>query len=123
MFYYIFTVPIFPRREPVITGVSQDSVALSWLPADIAAGSGRAPVIQYRIETQYPPGIGPWEPIVSNIQRTSYHVTGLHPDGDYMFRVRAVADGIVSEPTQPVYLTRRAGNLECDSSSTFPPDI
>ncbi|KAJ8321036.1 hypothetical protein KUTeg_002623 [Tegillarca granosa] len=101
-------VPIFPRREPVVTGVSQDSVALSWLPADIATGSARVPVIQYRIEAQYPPGIGPWEPIVSNIQRTSYHVTGLHPDGDYMFRVRAVADGIVSEPTQPVYLTRRA---------------
>ncbi|KAK3083319.1 hypothetical protein FSP39_019350 [Pinctada imbricata] len=102
-------VPIFPRREPVITSLGPDSIVLTWQPADIPGNQAHMPNVTYRIEVQDPPEIGQWRPLISNLSRTTYHVTGLRPDQDYLFRIRAQTDKVVTEPTMPVYLSRRAG--------------
>jgi hypothetical protein len=46
------------------------------------------------IEIQDRPGVGPWTPFITGIQGTSYHVTGLHPDREYFFRVRGHAGDV-----------------------------
>lgn len=66
------------------------------------------PMVTYRIEIQDPPERGQWRSYVSNVPKTSYHVTNLRPDRDYLFRVRAEADNTTTEPSMPVYLPRRA---------------
>ena len=108
-FFKLFPVPLFPRREPVITSLHPDSIVLTWQPADIPGNLPHMPSVSYRIEVQDPPEIGQWRTLVANLPRTSYHVTGLRPDRDYLFRIRAQTDKISTEPTLPVYLSRRAG--------------
>jgi len=82
---------------------------LSWQPADVPGRSACIP--KYQIEVQDPPSIGTWTQWANNITRTTYTMSGLKPDRDYLFRVKAVVDGNTSEPTMPVYLFRRSGKM------------
>ncbi|XP_062595919.1 titin-like isoform X3 [Saccostrea cucullata] len=101
-------VPVFPRYEPILTNLNPDSVVLSWQPATLPGNISHMPMVTYRIEIQDPPERGHWRTYVSNVPKTSYHVTNLRPDRDYLFRIRAEADNIMTEPCMPVYLPRRA---------------
>ncbi|XP_021352030.1 titin-like isoform X3 [Mizuhopecten yessoensis] len=114
-------VPVFPRREPIISTVSPDSITLSWQPATIPGHSTRIPV--YQIEVQDPPSIGQWRPLTHNVSQTSYNVGGLRPDRDYLFRIRAKVDGILGEPTLPVYLMRRCGPPRMPNDHPYVHDI
>ncbi|XP_069107585.1 twitchin-like isoform X2 [Argopecten irradians] len=114
-------VPVFPRREPIISNVSPDSIALSWQPASLPGHSTRIPV--YQIEVQDPPSIGQWRPLTNNVSQTSYNVMGLRPDRDYLFRVRAKLDGALGEPTLPVYLMRRCGPPRMPTDHPYVHDI
>ncbi|XP_060079441.1 twitchin-like isoform X1 [Ylistrum balloti] len=114
-------VPVFPRREPIISNVSPDSITLSWQPATLPGHSTRIPV--YQIEIQDPPSIGQWRPLTNNVSQTSYNVVGLRPDRDYLFRVRAKVDSILGEPTLPVYLMRRCGPPRMPTDHPYVHDI
>uniref|UniRef100_A0A8W8KZF1 Fibronectin type-III domain-containing protein n=3 Tax=Magallana TaxID=2171616 RepID=A0A8W8KZF1_MAGGI len=105
---YRKSVPFFPRYEPILTNLNPDSVVLSWQPATLPSHTTHMPSVTYRIEIQDPPERGHWRTYASNVPKTSYHVTNLRPDRDYLFRIRAEADNIMTEPSMPVYLQRRA---------------
>nr|XP_022325334.1 titin-like isoform X5 [Crassostrea virginica] len=105
---YRKSVPIFPRYEPILTNLNPDSVVLSWQPATLPGHTSHMPTVTYRLEIQDPPERGHWRTYAANVPKTSYHVTNLRPDRDYLFRVRAEADNITTEPSLPVYLPRRA---------------
>lgn len=107
-FHCIVTVPVFPRYEPILTNLNPDSVVLSWQPATLPGHTSHMPSVTYRLEIQDPPERGHWRTYAANVPKTSYHVTNLRPDRDYLFRVRAEADNITTEPSLPVYLPRRA---------------
>lgn len=100
------------RHEPVVSNIYGDSVLLSWQPAEFKGDFKFPPSVTYSIEIQDRPGVGPWTPFITGIQGTSYHVTGLHPDREYFFRVRGHAGDVFGEPSAPVYLTHRAGKFQ-----------
>jgi hypothetical protein len=108
--YICISVPLV-RHEPVISNIYGDSVLLSWQPAEFKGDFKFPPIVSYSIEIQDRPGVGPWTPFITGIQGTSYHVTGLHPDREYFFRVRGHAGDVFGEPSAPVYLTHRAGKV------------
>lgn len=93
---------------PNIKDISQNVVYLSWLPAEVPDG---ASPVSYMIEMQTPPGIAPWRPLYASHPTPSVRIADLRPDLDYMVRVRAQSGSYLSEPTLPVYIARRAGNV------------
>ncbi|KAK3099573.1 hypothetical protein FSP39_006398 [Pinctada imbricata] len=101
---YRNSAQIFSRREPVFVGLGPDlkSVVLSWQPAVVSDPSKRA---SYRIEMQVPPQIGEWENI-RNLQRFSTLVK-MKADQDYFARVRAKIGDMITEPTLPIYVSKR----------------
>lgn len=109
--FSFLAVPFFPPYEPILTNLNPDSVVLSWQPATLPSHTTHMPSVTYRIEIQDPPERGHWRTYASNVPKTSYHVTNLRPDRDYLFRIRAEADNTMTEPSMAVYLPRRACEL------------
>ncbi|XP_076089438.1 twitchin-like isoform X1 [Mytilus galloprovincialis] len=103
------SMPVKPRfrsHEPTITPFGDDSIKLSWKPADIPMYQ-RTPVpIRYIVDMRTLPSYD-WTPLTRNILDTSYIVKGLSPLKEYQFRVRPQTDYGIGEPTMPVTFYRK----------------
>ena len=85
--------------RPLITNHYGGNLLLTW-------GPGRVPsyvkgsTIKYVVEKREPPQSN-WTILADNLMDNEYDVTGLNPERDYMFRVRAKNQFGTSEPTMP----------------------
>lgn len=52
---------------------------------------------------------GDWRPLVRQVGETHYHVIKLRPELDYSFRIRAENEYGMSDPTDEVFIRKRAG--------------
>ncbi|KAH9489600.1 hypothetical protein Btru_036498 [Bulinus truncatus] len=96
--------PRVPAGRPTISHVTETSLTLSWPPGRLPSYM-KGQIMSYIVEAREPPN-HIWVKLNENVPATTYKVTGLRPDQDYMFRVRAFNDAGMSEPTLPVTLTR-----------------
>ncbi|KAL8623451.1 hypothetical protein ACOMHN_061964 [Nucella lapillus] len=96
--------PRVPAGRPSLTNATETGVTLSWpaprLPAYMK-NTRLDYVVEYRETSSRL-----WASLAERVPDTSYKVTGLDPEQDYMFRVRAHNDAGTSEPTLPATLER-----------------
>ncbi|XP_071781831.2 myosin light chain kinase, smooth muscle [Centroberyx gerrardi] len=88
-----------PASCPVISPASPSSLVLSWSGPCYDGGSA---VLGYVVEVKSrgPAGPGDWSELTAQCKSTSYRVcSGLRPQEDYCFRVRAYNAVGVSEPS------------------------
>lgn len=89
-----------PASQPVVSQLSTQSLVLSWMGPSYDGGTA---VLGYIVEVRQE-GLdepGSWDEVISRCKSTSYHVrSGLEPQGQYRFRVRAYNSAGVSEPSQ-----------------------
>ncbi|XP_030256566.1 myosin light chain kinase, smooth muscle-like isoform X2 [Sparus aurata] len=89
-----------PASQPVVSQLSTQSLVLSWTGPSYDGGMA---VLGYVLEVRQecPDKPGSWTEVASRCKSTSYHVrSGLEPQGQYRFRVRAYNSAGVSEPSQ-----------------------
>ncbi|XP_023264881.1 myosin light chain kinase, smooth muscle-like [Seriola lalandi dorsalis] len=89
-----------PASPPVVSKLSTQSLVLSWTGPSYDGGTA---VLGYIVEVRQegPDKPGSWTEVSSRCKNTSYHVrSGLKPQGQYLFRVRAYNSAGVSEPSQ-----------------------
>ncbi|XP_076459478.1 uncharacterized protein LOC143292788 isoform X2 [Babylonia areolata] len=96
--------PRVPAGRPTITNATETSLTLSWPAARLPAYLKNTK-LDYIIEYRDAPS-RLWANLAENVADTTYKVTGLDPEQDYMFRVRAHNDHGTSEPTLPATLER-----------------
>ncbi|CAJ1080340.1 myosin light chain kinase%2C smooth muscle-like [Xyrichtys novacula] len=98
-----------PASHPVVSQLSKQSLVLSWTGPSYDGGTA---VLGYIVEVRPEKGPaehGSWTEIASRCKSTSYHVrSGLEPQGQYRFRVRAYNSAGVSEPSQESECVRMA---------------
>ncbi|XP_034563732.1 myosin light chain kinase, smooth muscle-like [Notolabrus celidotus] len=98
-----------PASQPVVSQLSTQSLVLSWTGPSYDGGSA---VLGYIVEVRQEEGPakpGSWTEVSSRCKSTSYHVrSGLEPQGQYRFRVRAYNSAGVSEPSQESECVRMA---------------
>ena len=108
---------ILPRM-PDIVDLQAESLRLS----------GQRPFIDttvpltYRIDMQEPPS-REWRTIATGVPDNQYHVTGLRPNKDYLFRVTPSTPTYTMEPLPYVTLTSMPGNEIHDSIPRENPSI
>ena len=89
-----------PASQPVVSKLSTKSLVLSWSGPSYDGGTA---VLGYIVEVRQE-GLdkpGSWIEVISRCKNTSYHIrSGLEPQGQYRFRVRAYNSAGVSEPSQ-----------------------
>ncbi|KAA0704509.1 Myosin light chain kinase, smooth muscle [Triplophysa tibetana] len=88
-----------PGSVPFVSQLTHTSVVLSWSGPCYDGGSA---ITGYVVELQRLDGREPgdWTELVNQCPNTSYRVcSGLHPQGEYRFRVRACNAAGVSEPS------------------------
>ncbi|CAG5119204.1 unnamed protein product, partial [Candidula unifasciata] len=101
------SLPTVPVERPTLSEVYDDSVRVNWHPT-FYHGSSRKPLPQYyRLEVREPPDTN-WHTLVPRTDAWSYEVTDLKPNQDYAFRVRAVSDTGMSEPSLPAFMYRQS---------------
>ncbi|KAM7381550.1 hypothetical protein PAMA_012408 [Pampus argenteus] len=89
-----------PASHPVVSQMSTQSLVLSWAGPSYDGGTA---VLGYIVEVRKdgPDKPGSWTEVINRCKNTSYHVrSGLEPQGQYRFRVRAYNTAGVSEPSQ-----------------------
>ncbi|XP_064598576.1 muscle M-line assembly protein unc-89-like isoform X2 [Liolophura sinensis] len=106
-YLYRKPIPHLPKAEPLLSDIRPDSVRLTWQAVDVPGKVTDFQKVLYMIEMQEPPS-QTWTPFVRDVHEINHRVQNLRPDKDYVFRVRAVTDQGMSEPTMSVYLPRRA---------------
>ncbi|XP_035522793.1 myosin light chain kinase, smooth muscle-like [Morone saxatilis] len=88
-----------PASQPVVSQLSRQSLVLSWTGPSYDGGTA---VLGYIVEVRQE-GLdepGSWTEVISRCKNTSYHVrSGLEPQGQYCFRVRAYNSAGVGEPS------------------------
>ena len=104
-----FTEIPAPIYSPEIEEVEPSALRLAWKVPRI--GPYKSKKTTYAIET-LEPSTWTWRPLVSNLLTPSYRVSTLSPTEDYVFRVRAEADKVLSEPSFPVSFSRTRGERE-----------
>ena len=57
--------------------------------------------VKYHIES-WEPIKRTWRQLAADIPDTNYRLTGLSPENDYILRIRAQAESVLSEPSYPV---------------------
>ncbi|KAH3753169.1 hypothetical protein DPMN_187800 [Dreissena polymorpha] len=96
--------PRMASTRPISANVGPDRLTLTWsacrLPPYVKSTGAT-----YIIEKREPPG-HVWSILAKDVTCTKYEITGLNPEQDYMFRVRARNEYGVSEATLPVTLYR-----------------
>lgn len=97
-----------PREMPYAFNIQPDSLTLSWRNVELPTRITDYSPATYRIEMIDSPG-GDWKVHTRGIPKTQSQVTGLVPDRDYSFRVRAENDYGLGEPTDSVVVRKRAG--------------
>ncbi|XP_070188406.1 obscurin-like isoform X2 [Littorina saxatilis] len=96
--------PRVPTGRPTISNATETSLVLSWPAARLPAYLKNTK-LDYIIESRE--GTSRlWNVLAENVTDTSYKVTGLDPEEDYMFRVRSHNESGTSEPTLPATLER-----------------
>ena len=93
---------------PELSEVGDDAVSLHWKRVDIPAYEADEEPLSFMIEAQRLPSYE-WEPVAHGITDTSYRISGLQPQQDYMFRVRGEMPGGVTTPSTPIPLYRHPG--------------
>ena len=102
--FIIITLPSQPEKpqppasSPLISRVSATSLVLSWSGPCYDGGSA---VLGYVVEVKKSgrAEAGDWSELTAQCRSTSYRVcTGLHPEEQYCFRVRAYNEAGASEP-------------------------
>lgn len=91
-----------PPQMPIVTGFTQRSVNLSWVPSYDYHFS---PILHYIIHTREQVD-GPWDVangIMTPDNRTQYEIIGLKPFTTYSFRVLAVNAIGVGDPSPPAH--------------------
>ncbi|XP_067431786.1 myosin light chain kinase, smooth muscle-like isoform X2 [Thunnus thynnus] len=89
-----------PASSPVVSQLSTQSLVLSWTGPSYDGGTA---VLGYIVEVRQegPEKSRSWTEVVRRCKNTSYQVcSGLKPQGQYRFRVRAYNTAGVSEPSQ-----------------------
>ncbi|XP_074662623.1 protein Obscurin-like [Tubulanus polymorphus] len=110
-------VPLAPRAindAPIVHDMAEDSLTLSWPESVMPSYAKQVPIL-YDVEVRELPGKD-WKPIVRNLDDTVYHITGMKPDREYMYRVRAVNDLGISDPSLSTTVHKRAGPPELPSA-------
>ena len=90
---------------PEITDIDDTSrsLRLKWRPKSMSPFN-KGP-ITYQIE-RWEPTQRHWTRVASGVRDTTYKVTGLPFDQDHLFRIRAEAEKLLSEPTYPISFNR-----------------
>lgn len=102
-----------PASQPVVSQLSTQSLVLSWTGPSYDGGMA---VLGYVLEVRQecPDKPGSWTEVASRCKSTSYHVrSGLEPQGQYRFRVRAYNSAGVSEPSQESECIKMATASTC----------
>ena len=102
-----------PASQPVVSQLSTQSLVLSWTGPSYDGGTA---VLGYVLEVQQEclDKPGSWTEVASRCKSTSYHVrSGLEPQGQYRFRVRAYNSAGVSEPSQESECIKMATASKC----------
>ena len=99
-----------PIDIPEITDFDEtrSSLQLRWKPRKMTPFD-KTP-LKYHIES-WEPIKRTWRRLATDIPDTSYRLTGLSPENDYILRVRAQAESILSDPSYPVSTNRYRGRL------------
>lgn len=88
-----------PASQPVVSQLSSQSLVLSWTGPSYDGGKA---VLGYIVEVKREDldEAASWTEMVSRCKNTSYHVrSGLEPQGQYRFRVRAYNTVGASHPS------------------------
>nr|KAG5697851.1 hypothetical protein BaRGS_017108 [Batillaria attramentaria] len=96
--------PRVPTGRPAISDIKETSCTLSWPAARLPAYLKNTKV-DYIVEFRETDS-RLWANLAENVPETTYKVTGLDPERDYMFRVRSHNEAGTSEPTLPATLER-----------------
>ncbi|KAM9426024.1 myosin light chain kinase, smooth muscle-like isoform 2-T2 [Pholidichthys leucotaenia] len=117
--------PSPPASHPVVSKLSSKSLVLSWTGPNYDGGTT---VLGYIVEVCQE-GLDKsvnWTQLESRCKNTSYHVrSGLQPQGQYRFRVRAYNSAGISEPSQEsesVKMATTKEKKETESYVTVTPD-
>ena len=94
--------------RPVLLDIKPDSARINWIPACSADLPAKAGLFTYNLECRELPQ-RTWKRLATGIKGTSYNITDLNPDKEYMFRIKPDHRSIATEPTVPVTLPRRTG--------------
>lgn len=87
-----------PASQPVVSQLTTQSLVLSWTGPSYDGGTA---VLGYKVEVRQEDEPDNWTEVTSRCKSTSYHVrSGLEPQGQYRFRVRAYNSAGVSEPSK-----------------------
>ncbi|XP_036447658.1 myosin light chain kinase, smooth muscle-like [Colossoma macropomum] len=92
--------PERPASCPFVSQLTPSSLVLSWCGPSYDGGSA---VTNYVVEIQSlgPSDSGEWTELTSKCKDTTYRVcSGLHPQGEYRFRVRACNAIGISDPSE-----------------------
>ncbi|XP_013878730.1 myosin light chain kinase, smooth muscle isoform X2 [Austrofundulus limnaeus] len=114
----VIDIPEPPASSPVASLVSGSSLALSWSGPCFDGGSV---VLGYVVEVRKQ-GLGEpreWKELTNRCKSTSYKVSGLEPQREFCFRVRAYNAVGVSEPS-PVSTAVRMEQKDSDEPQAAP---
>lgn len=101
-----------PASHPVVSQLSSQSLVLSWTGPSYDGGKA---VLGYIVEVKRegPGEAASWTELASRCKNTSYHVrSGLEPQGQYRFRVRAYNTVGISQPSSESKCVKMANTKE-----------
>ncbi|XP_053385363.1 uncharacterized protein LOC123538773 isoform X2 [Mercenaria mercenaria] len=96
--------PRMASSRPLSSSVGPDRLTLTWSPCRTPSYV-KVSNVTYIIEKREPPG-HVWTVLAKDITGHKFEVTGLNPEQDYMFRIRARNEFGLSDPTLPMTLFR-----------------
>lgn len=105
----IIDSPDPPASHPVVSQLTPESLVLSWTGPSYDGGTA---VLGYIVEVQEE-NSETWTEVTRDCKNTCYKIrSGLEPQGQYRFRVRAYNSIGVSEPSQQSYCVKMATTKE-----------
>ncbi|KAM3863806.1 myosin light chain kinase, smooth muscle-like [Diretmus argenteus] len=112
--------PTPPASCPVISIISPTCLVLSWSGPCYDGGSA---ILGYKVEVKSlgPTKPGDWTEVTAQCKSTSYRVSsGLQPQEDYCFRVKAYNAAGVSDASPESPVTKMELKAEDDTTTMFP---
>lgn len=96
--------------RPVLLDIKPNSAKINWVPASSGDLPAHAGPFAYSLESRELPQ-RTWKRLATGIKGTSYNISDLNPDIEYMFRIKPEHKSIATEPTAPVTLPKRTGKF------------